>query len=993
MRNNIVPMLWAKLVVLALVGIIFIITFVPSAIKEYSLTKSQESIDQLMLILVMAFITLYIVIIFIFNKTIKMKFKKIIFPLKNQKFAMDSHSLVSMTDLKGNITFVNDKFVKVSGYNEAELLGKNHSLLNSNNQPKSYWQNMYLTVSQGETWHDQVRNRAKDGHYYWVDTTIVPNYNEKKQLIGYTSIRTDTSEQKENLVQLALAKEQAESAKFALDQHSLVSMTDRKGNITFVNDKFVKISGYSEEELLGKNHNLLNSNNQSKNYWQDMYLSVSQGKVWHDQVRNRAKEGHYYWVDTTIVPNYDENNQLVGYTSIRTDISEQKENLVQLALAKKQAEVASVSKANFLANMSHEIRTPMNGVIGMNNLLLASELNTEQLKLANTVKSSAVSLLAIINDILDFSKVEAGKLDLELIPFDLGNMLEDLGATMNFQAEAKGIQLICPATPLIKHWVKADPGRIRQILTNLIGNAIKFTEQGEVAVYVQVIEQTAHQQVLRFDIKDTGIGITESQQQHLFGQFSQADSSTTRKYGGTGLGLSICKKLVELMQGEIGINSEVASGTTFWFTLTLANAKAVNEAPTYNTDIQNEKVLIVDDNETNRMLMHQLHKIWAIPHSVTTNAKTALVELAQAAQNNSPYTIAILDMHMPEMDGMALCQRIQEDAQLKDIKMIMASSHAQSGDGAKVKAAGFHGYLSKPIQQSELFDILLMVSGLKEKSSQLITRHSAKEHAQFKGHLLVVEDNATNQLVIEGLLKALGLTVDLAANGEEAISALKRGNAHDLVFMDCQMPIMDGYTATAKIRDPKTGLENHLIPIIAMTANAMAGDKQKCLDAGMDDYLAKPVNPVKVQAMLKQWLPKANSPKAATTNLANTVTKTTNDVLVFDYDDMAKRLMHKPDLMKSVAEMFCQDLAEQINDIKINITQNNIEQVEAIAHKIKGSSANVGGLALSALALEIELASKAGKIDTINNNINDLELAFHHLKTAMEQKINNMAHC
>ncbi|OUR63741.1 hypothetical protein A9Q74_00125 [Colwellia sp. 39_35_sub15_T18] len=865
MKNNIVPILSTKLVVLALVGIIFIIAFVPSAIKEYSLTEAQESIDQLILILVMAFIALYIAIVFIFNKTIKVRLRTLIFPLKNQKIAMDAHSLVSMTDLKGNITFVNDKFIKVSGYNEAELLGKNHNLLNSNNHPKSYWQNMYLTVSQGETWHDQVRNRAKDGHYYWVDTTIVPNYDEK--------------------------------------------------------------------------------------------------------------------------------NQLIGYTSIRTDISEQKENLVQLALAKEQAEVASVSKADFLANMSHEIRTPMNGVIGMNNLLLASELNTEQLKLAKTVKSSAVSLLAIINDILDFSKVEAGKLELELIPFDLGNMLEDLGATMNFQAEAKGLQLICPANPLIKQWVKADPGRIRQILTNLIGNAIKFTEQGEVAVYVQVIEQTAHQKVLRFDVKDTGIGISESQQQHLFTQFSQADSSTTRKYGGTGLGLSICKKLVELMQGEIGIDSEVANGTTFWFTLTLANAKAVNEAPTYNTDIQNEKILIVDDNETNRMLMHQLHKIWAIPHSVTTNAKTALVELAQAAQHNSPYTIAILDMHMPEMDGIELCQRIQADAQLKGIKMIMVSSHAQSGDGAKVKAAGFHGYLSKPIQQSELFDILLMVSGLKEKSPQLITRHSAKEHAQFKGHLLVVEDNATNQLVIEGLLKALGLTVDLAANGEEAISALKRGNVHDLVFMDCQMPVMDGYTATAKIRDPQTGLENPLIPIIAMTANAMAGDKQKCLDAGMDDYLAKPVNPVKVQAMLKQWLPNTNPKKTVTTSLANTVTKTTSDILIFDYDDMAKRLMHKPDLMRSVAEMFCQDLVEQINDIKINITQNNIEQVEAIAHKIKGASANVGGLALSALALEIELASKAGKIDTVNNNINDLELAFSHLKTEMGQKINDMAHC
>ena len=327
-----------------------------------------------------------------------------------------------------------------------------------------------------------------------------------------------------------------------MNAHSLLSMTDEHGNIIYVNDKFSKITGYTREELIGKKHNVHNSKNQPTSYWKDMYNIVLTGKAWHDEVRNKAKDGHFYWIDTTIVPNYDKNKKINGFTSISTDITQQKQNIENLAIAKEQAEVANDSKADFLANMSHEIRTPMNGVIGMTNLLIDSELSQEQNKLANTVKSSAVGLLSIINDILDFSKVEAGKLELELIPFNLGQMVGDTGASISFQAHLKGLQFICPATPIIQQWVTADPGRIRQILTNLIGNAIKFTNQGEVAVYVHLIEQTAEKKHFRFEIKDTGIGISESQQAQLFDKFSQADSSTTRKYGGTGLGLSISKK-------------------------------------------------------------------------------------------------------------------------------------------------------------------------------------------------------------------------------------------------------------------------------------------------------------------------------------------------------------------------------------------------------------------------------------------------------------------
>jgi len=763
-------------------------------------------------------------------------------------------------------------------------------------------------------------------------------------------------------------------------------MADIKGNITYVNEKFIDVSGYQSHELIGQKHALLNSGYQDKGYWKAMHQQVLSGETWHDEVRNKAKDGHYYWVDTTIVPNFDAHQEVIGFTSIRTDITQQQENAEKLVLAKELAEAASITKADFLANMSHEIRTPMNGVIGMTNLLLDTELNAEQDKLANTVKSSAVGLLGIINDILDFSKVDAGKMDLELIPFNLGQMVEDVGTALSFQADRKNLHLICPANPILQQWVKADPGRIRQVMTNLIGNAIKFTEQGEVAVFVKLLHQTDEHKVFRFEVRDTGIGITVEQQQQLFDKFTQADTSTTRKYGGTGLGLSICKQLVELMGGEIGIDSVMGQGSTFWFTVPLLKTKALADAPVYNMDITHEKILVVDDNETNRELMRQLHDHWDIPHTLVDSARAAVAELTLAALENEPYTIAILDMHMPDTNGLELCQQIRAIPQLQKTKLIMASSQAQRGDAARMKEAGFQGYLTKPIHQSELFDVLLMVSGLGTSAPEFITRHSTKEHVQFKAHVLVVEDNPTNQLVIEGLLRTLGVTVDIAGNGQEAISALQSITMHDLVFMDCQMPVLDGYEATQKIRTEKMGIINTNIPIIAMTANAMTGDKEKCLDVGMDDYLSKPIVPAKVIEMLAKWLPKYAKP-GNVEEIEVVEALKEESVPVFDYDDMASRLMGDVELMQSVAEIFCEDVVEQIASLKAAVETADMAKSTAVMHQIKGAASNVGGKSLSALALKMEQAGKAEKMAEIEQNVALLEQEFNVLKMAMEQAL------
>jgi len=659
---------------------------------------------------------------------------------------------------------------------------------------------------------------------------------------------------KKRTLALSIAKEQAESAKFALDQHSLVSIADIDGNILYVNDKFVEISGYQESELIGKKHNVLNSGNQSKSYWHKMHQTVIAGNVWHDEVRNRAKNGNYYWVDTTIVPNFDSNKQVNGFTSIRTDITHQKEVLENLAVAKEQAEAATQAKTQFLATMSHEIRTPMNGVIGMTNLLLDSSLNKEQYNFAKTVKYSAESLLTVINDILDFSKVEAGMLALEPVELDLELLLHDAGSTIAFQAHNKGLELICPANIMPSQSFIADPGRIRQILNNLVGNAIKFTDEGEVSVYCKVQEQTKQRTRILFEITDTGIGLTDEQQSKLFERFSQADSSTTRKYGGTGLGLSISKQLVEMMDGEIGVKSVEGKGSTFWFTLNIANTNTVRPKKTFD-NLQEQKILVVDDNLTNRILLGQLLTQWHVEHTLVDSGKKALKKLTEESSKGTPYHIAILDMQMPQMDGFQLGTKIKNDNLLfKNTRLVMLTSQGKRGDADKLKAAGFNGYLNKPIDQTILYNTLMTVAGVNSSEQQLVTSYSPRELPQFTARVLVVEDNAINQKVAQGLLKKFGVQVDLAANGEEAITSLENF-PFDLVLMDCQMPVMDGYEATQKIRHSESKVLNREIPIIAMTANTMEGDREKCLAVGMNDFISKPVNPNKVQEALKRWLP------------------------------------------------------------------------------------------------------------------------------------------
>jgi signal transduction histidine kinase/CheY-like chemotaxis protein len=552
------------------------------------------------------------------------------------------------------------------------------------------------------------------------------------------------------------------------------------------------------------------------------------------------RNGAEVWVGQS-VQSVVMNGQVIGFQAVVRDVTRQKRLERQLAEARDAALQSAKLKSEFLANMSHEIRTPMNGMIGMLALLLDTQLTADQRELAAFASASADSLLTIVNDILDFSKIEAGKLSFEAIEFDLRETMEEAVGLLSDAAHAKRLELATFVDADVPNAVRSDPGRLRQIVINLVNNAVKFTNQGEVVVRVRKEEQRADRMKLRFSVTDTGIGIAPEAQGRLFLPFTQGDGSTTRRYGGTGLGLAISAQLALLMGGNIGVESKEGSGSTFWFTAWLEILPVQASRPA--ASIMAQRVLIVDDNATNRAVLHHQLYAWGVPHSQANDGPEALTRLREATARKEPYTVALIDMQMPDMDGVMLARAIRADAQIRPLRIILATSVGSTLDRAALERI-IDASISKPIRQSQLRALL------SEPVTAAPAAPAATDGQDRPIRVLVAEDSIINQKVAVRQLKKLGYAADAVANGLEAISAL-HDIPYDLVLMDCQMPEMDGYTATKRIRNAE-GNARHT-PIVAMTANAMESDRDRCIAAGMDDYLSKPVKEAALAKMLKKW--------------------------------------------------------------------------------------------------------------------------------------------
>jgi PAS domain S-box-containing protein len=886
---------------------------------------------------------------------------------------------IAALDKDGRVIGVNGAFQELLGYQPGELVGKNLNevIVPHGGQPEARGLDEQLRLSGRAT--AEVERRTRDGRLVPVRITAaaVPDVAERTYFVLYDDLSAIRDAEQ------ALREAEEQYRELVESASDLVWQVDRHGRWTFLNAACTGMYGGEPKELLGRPF----AERVDPDYLEQDTAALrwvfEGGELTDYETVHRDLGGNSKHLSFAARPVRDAGGTVVGARGTTRDVTERAAARAALEQAREIAERAAQAKSAFLANMSHEIRTPMNGVLGMVELLLDTELSAEQRRSAELARSSAEALLELINDILDFSKIEADRVELENIGFDLPGLVDSMVRLLSVRATARQIELVAEMRPEVPRRVRGDPSRVRQVLTNLIGNAIKFTDQGEVIVSVSRVEPRDGQVVVRFAVRDSGIGIAPEHLSSIFQEFTQADVSHTRKYGGTGLGLAISKRLVEMMGGEIGVTSEVGRGSEFSFSLPFGVESAAGPVAAPHVRLKGVRVLVVDDHPTSRRVVGEMLSEVGSRVEKAGDAGSALAAMGQAHQAGASYELVVIDAYMPGRDGFELARAIRDQPQLAATKLIMLTSAGHRGDAQRCRELGITGYLVKPVAGAELVEAAAAVlEGAEREAGGLVTRHTIQENRR-RLRLLLAEDNRVNQELAAAMLRRRGHEVDIVDNGRQAVEAVSR-ESYDVVLMDIQMPELDGLEATREIRAMPAGRD---LPIVACTAHAMEGERERCLAAGMSGYLTKPFNPYDLFAAVEGWGRAAEAAEGVAPSSAAATPASAAPAAPLDLAEFRRTMREAgvEDAVDTMLGVFVDDAPGRLEALGQAIQCGEAKAIERAAHAFKSAAGAITARRLADQLKAMELAARAGEVERARSLFPDARQATEALLSYLRE--------